>query len=414
MTAPVATALRGPSTSDMIGPVPDPVGPFEALLEGSYLAVPDEIPGLVDRHAAGLGARSAVIYLVDPDQRWLLPLPSESGKPIDEVSVDDTVVGRCYRAVEVLDSIDQAGDRHVWLPMVDGTERMGVLELVFSDGGSGDGIEIRVFSRIVAELIMTKGGYGDFFEVVRRRKPLTVAAELLWQLLPPLTFGTDDLVISAFFLPTGDLGGDAFDYGVDLQTAQVAIFDAMGHDLKAGLMVTTAVAAYRNGRRSKQDLVSIAGHIHRTITDEFGSNQFVTGVLASLELDTGRISCCIAGHPPPLLLRQGRVVKSLGSATGMPFGIGPCSASFEEQLEPGDRVLMYTDGVTEARAASGEPFGLDQLVDLVARTAGDNPPPETMRRLMHAIDEHNDGPMRDDATVVMVEWRGPGTAKLEL
>ena len=398
----------------MMAAVPDHLGPFEALLQDSHLAVPEELPGLVNRHARGLGALGATVYLVDLDQRWLVPLDFEEGKPADEVSVDATLAGRCFRSIEIHDRIDEAGERFVCVPMLDGTERLGVVELVFDSGGEAEGSTLMAFARLVAELVLTKGGYGDFFEIARRRKPLTVAAELLWQLLPPLTFGCQDLVISAFFLPTEDLGGDAFDYSVDPSCAQIAIFDAMGHDLQAGLMATTAVAAYRNGRRRHLDLFAIAGHIHGNITRHFGSNRFVTGILTSLEKSTGMLTCCIAGHPPPLLVRNGRVVKSLGAGSGMPFGIGACSASFQEQLEPGDRVLLYTDGVTEARAASGRPFELEVLVNMVGRTASDDPPPETMRRLMHAIEEHNDGPMRDDATVVMIEWRGEGSRQLEV
>lgn len=394
--------------------VPDDLGPFEALLQASHLAVPEELPGLVHRHAAGLGARGATVYLVDLDQRWLTPLPREDEKPADDISVDTTLAGRCYRRLEILESVDDAGDRLVWVPMLDGSERLGVVELVFPDGGQAGNEKMVAYASLVAELVLTKGGYGDFFETNRRRKPMTVAAELLWQLLPPLTFGCQDVVISAFFLPTEDLGGDAFDYAVDPSCAQIAIFDAMGHDLQAGLMATAAVASYRNARRSRLDLFSTAEHIHRSILDHFGANRFVTGLLASLEKGTGLLTCCIAGHPPPLLVRHGRVVKSLGESTGMPFGIGACSGAFQEQLEPGDRVLLYTDGVTEARAATGKPFELEELVNLVSRTAGDDPPPETMRRLMHAVEEHNDGPMRDDATVVMVEWRGPGSRQLEV
>jgi serine phosphatase RsbU (regulator of sigma subunit) len=85
---------------------------------------------------------------------------------------------------------------------------------------------------------------------------------------------------------------------------------------------------------------------------------------------------------------------------------------FSEQLEPGDRVLLYTDGVTEARDGSGGPFGIDQLVNLMSRRAGNDPPPETMRRLVHAIEDHTHGPMRDDATVVVIEWRGAAPSTL--
>jgi sigma-B regulation protein RsbU (phosphoserine phosphatase) len=77
----------------------------------------------------------------------------------------------------------------------------------------------------------------------------------------------------------------------------------------------------------------------------------------------------------------------------------------EERLEPGDRLVLYTDGVTEARAVGGERFGLDRLVDLVERHAGAGlPAPETLRRLAHAVIGHQAGPPADDATLMLVEW----------
>lgn len=397
------------------GPVPDESDNLtEALLAAAHLVVPDAVPGLIDSHAKGLGADSAVLYLVDLDQCALVPLSGPGGALLQEVGIDRTLPGHCYRSLEVVDTLDEAGNRTVWVPVVDGTERLGVLQLLFSGAAQGDREEMRGFSSLVAQLVMTKGSYGDFFELARRRKDVTVAAELLWQLLPPLTFGTEDLAIAACFVATGDLGGDAFDYGVGARRAQVAVFDAMGHGLDAGLLATTAVAGYRNSRRKGFGLPEMAEYVGDAIRCHFEDSRFVTGILISLDIATGRMSWCVAGHPPPLLLRQGRVVKHLDLGAGLPFGVGPASEVFTEQLEPGDRVLLYTDGVTEARDASGDLFGIDQLVNLVARTAGDHPPPETMRRLMHAVEDHNDGPMRDDATVVMIEWQGVASAQLKV
>lgn len=226
----------------------------EGLLAAAHLAVPDAVPGLIDKHAKGLGATSAVVYLVDLDQCVLVPLPHAGATILREVAIDRTLAGRCFRALEVVDSVDEAGRRTVWVPVVDGTERLGVLQLMWEGAERGDPGQVRAFAALVAQLIMTKGSYGDFFAVARRRNDVTVSAELLWQLLPPLTFGTEELAIAACFVPTSDLGGDAFDYGVDARRAQVAIFDAMGHGLGAGLLATAAVAGYRNARRKGFDL----------------------------------------------------------------------------------------------------------------------------------------------------------------
>ena len=386
--------------------------PLDALLAASHLMVPDDLSSLVHTYARKLGARAAVLYLVDLDQHWLVPLTPPDAPDLEELAIDGTIGGRCFRTVTLIENRTN-GDTSIWVPVLDGTERLGVLHFTFGDTVA-DHEEVKAFTGLVAELMMTKGKYGDFFELARRRRPITVSSELLWQLLPPLTFGTDELVISAVFTPTARLGGDAFDYGVDQKTAQVGIFDAVGHDLSAGLLATAAVAAFRNARRSRLELRATAAHIGAAITEHFDPSKFVTGIIAHLDLGSGELAWTVAGHPPPLLLRHGRVVKPLDGGPGAPFAVGPSSDVVTEQLEPGDRVLLYTDGVTEARSSDGQPFELATLVDLVSRTSPSDPPPETMRLLMHAIETHNDGPLRDDATIVLIEWRGDGSRQLQV
>jgi phosphoserine phosphatase RsbU/P len=75
-------------------------------------------------------------------------------------------------------------------------------------------------------------------------------------------------------------------------------------------------------------------------------------------------------------------------------------------IQPGDQLLLYTDGVTEARTDNGELFGQDRLVDFVTRTLADRvSAPETLRRLVHAILEHQHENLQDDATAVLIEWQ---------
>jgi serine phosphatase RsbU (regulator of sigma subunit) len=385
---------------------------FGGLLRAARLIVPDDLPGLVEDHAKGLGSSSTVLYLVDLDQRWLIPVPPPGAPALEALAIDGTLAGRCFRSLDVLESGD-ASQPARWVPVVDGTERLGVLHLVLDDEHA-EQEHLTAFAGLVAELVITKTAYGDFFEIARRHHRLSVTAELLWQLLPPLTFGTDGMVISCAFVPTTEIGGDAFDYGVDRETARLAIFDAVGHDLAAGLLATAAVAAFRNARRSGLDTLLTMRHIDAAIADNFGLPRFVTGIVATLDIASGRFAWSVAGHPPPLLVRQGRVVKELEAEPGLPFGLGCEPVVTVEQLEAGDRILLYTDGVTEARSPSGALFGLEALADLVSRGVREHTPPETMRLLMHGIEAHNEGPMRDDATAVMLEWRGSGPAELSL
>ncbi len=386
------------------------------LLQASHLIVPDDVPGLLVRHAKGLGADDVALYLVDYEQRLLVPVPNSDGPDREPVVIDTTLAGWCYRTLDVQQTSGDDGRVRVWVPVLDGVERLGVLEFDFGADVEPQLDDLGAFAGLVAEVVMSKQAYGDLFELVRRRQPMSMAAELAWHLLPPLTFGTERLVISGVVAPVYDLGGDSFDYSVNAETAQIAVFDAMGHGLEAGLLASVAMAASRNSRRAGHDLAGTAGAIDHAISAQFGPERFVTAVLAELDTTSGRLRWTVSGHPPPLLLRNGRMVKTLeGEEVGLPLGIGGTVSVAEEVLEPADQVLFFTDGVVEARSADGEFFGVERLADMVARTsAGATPAPETMRRLLHAILDHQEGELQDDATIVMVEWRGPGSRLLEL
>ena len=117
-----------------------------------------------------------------------------------------------------------------------------------------------------------------------------------------------------------------------------------------------------------------------------------------------------AGHLLPLLIRAGRVVGELPCAPTPPWGLlrgEPTVAT--EQLEPNDCLLLYTDGVIEARTPEGEEFGVERLIDLIDRCASELLPPEAIaRRLVDQVRGHQRAELTDDATVVLVRWDGPG------
>ncbi len=92
----------------------------------------------------------------------------------------------------------------------------------------------------------------------------------------------------------------------------------------------------------------------------------------------------------------------------MGTGLGLRSTLCQEQLEPGDRVVFHTDGITEARGPGDREFGLVRFVDFLVRHHADGlPVPETLRGLVHAVLDHHGGRLRDDATVLLCEWLGP-------
>ena len=378
------------------------------LLSAARLSVPDRVASLLADRGKALGADDVVVYLADQEQYVLVPVPTTSDGDRQPLNIDATLAGRCFRHVELQEA---QGGREVWVPLLDGLERLGVVQLKFSDlTVRVDDELLHAFAAMVAEMVLVKDAYGDLFTLVRRRETMSLAGEIAWNLMPPLTFGTERVVVSCVLAPAYDVGGDSFDYAVDDTTARLAIFDAMGHGLQAGLLATVAVAAYRHARRTGRSLVETVLAIDAAIADTFAEEQFVTAVLAELDLATGRLKWHCAGHPAPLLLRGIRVVQSLPGQPGLPLGLGTVLGADpmiqEYSLEPGDRLLFYTDGVTEARDSDGDLFGTERLADLVTRaTAAGHPAPETMRRLMHAILDHQNGVLQDDATTMFVEWK---------
>jgi serine phosphatase RsbU (regulator of sigma subunit) len=135
---------------------------------------------------------------------------------------------------------------------------------------------------------------------------------------------------------------------------------------------------------------------------------FATGIIARLATGPGLLEWSCAGHPRPLLLRGRKVVSELSCHATLPFGLGDgAPGPGRAELEPDDAVLLYTDGVIEARAADGELFGLDRLIDLLEREAASGQPAdELVRRLVRAVLDHQADGLRDDATLLLVQWTG--------
>jgi serine phosphatase RsbU (regulator of sigma subunit) len=263
---------------------------------------------------------------------------------------------------------------------------------------------------LVAELVVAKNQYGDRFFLARKRKEMDLAAQIQWQLLPPLTFASEEVVVAAALEPAYDVGGDSFDYALDGDTLHVVLFDAMGHGVEAALIAALAVTAYRDGRRRGESLAQRLADVDAAVNAHFGPDRFTTAVAADLHVPSGRLTWMNAGHPRPLLLRRDRVVGALECEPGPPLGLKlGLGQTRTEQLEPGDHLLMFTDGMVEARSARGEAFGFTRLTDFFSREVqAGQPASETMRRLTHALLDYHGGRLQDDATVLMVGWRYSG------
>jgi len=168
------------------------------------------------------------------------------------------------------------------------------------------------------------------------------------------------------------------------------------------------VTTYRHSRRIGATLAEHHRAMDEAFAAHFRQDQFATAQIAEVDARTGRLRWLSAGHPAPLLVRDGRAIGALECVPTLPIGMGGDVGEISEvQLEPGDALLLHTDGVTEARSVDGAFFGAERLADFVGRAAAAGlVPAETMRRLIHALLDHQGGDLQDDATMLLVQWHG--------
>ena len=365
-------------------PDPDPAATarlFEHFLLRTHLSTPYDLADVVAQCAREfLGAGDVVLHLVDVEHTGLVAVPTRSAPVRPGQPVDGSMAGRAFTTSRVLvaeadpDEHGRPG-RRMWLPLLDGTDRLGVLEMTLPAPDGRVAAELVAlgerFAHLVAQAVVSKSLYGDVFERVQRTRSMTVASQLVRSMLPPLLYGTEGLVVAGMLEPAYDNGGDAFDYAVNGDLLHVAIFDGMGHGLAAAGVTTFALAAYRHARIDGMDLPATYAAISEAVLSQFGGERHVTAVLAELDLRTGQLSWISAGHPPPLLLREARVVKNLTAGASFPMGwdFGGEVVVAREALQPADVVLLYTDGLIEARRAGRGLLGVEGLAGFLEQEA---------------------------------------------
>ncbi|MFG2989456.1 PP2C family protein-serine/threonine phosphatase [Streptomyces sp. NPDC048257] len=400
-------------TSDETAPAaPDGLEPVLAwVLEHSHAASAERLAGLIGAAAGRLGMTRTRLYLADVQQQRLIPLPQPglAAGERDGFAIDASLAGLAYRTQQVQSS---RGEDTTWFPMVDGVERIGVMQAVGSCADPGRAAAGRALASLAALLVVSKSSHHDLLVQRERTRPMTLQAELLWAFLPPRTIGTDRATSSAVLEPAYNIGGDAFDHTFIDEVLHLTLVDAMGHDLASGGASATALAACRSTRRAGGDLREIVATIDRTLV-EWIPDRLMTAVIAELDLVHGDFTWINCGHPPPLLIRDGHVLhKALERPAHLPLGFGHHTPEppLQERvrLQPGDRVLVYSDGITEARSPDGNLFGEERLADFVIRsTASGDTAPEALRRLLQNLLAHHQNRLRDDATILLTEWHPP-------
>lgn len=382
-----------------------------ALLEGVEAAAPVEAVDVVAAELAEAFRASGVRLLIaDYTGDALVRLASagtvhgarqQGGESAEHVPLADTAHGEVLRRQRV-DVQPQDGEVRLLAPVSHRGDAIGVLELVLPRHPDEQTVaDVAAAAHALAYVIIANRRHTDLFEWGQRSTPFALAAEIQRRLLPEsFTCEAGQFTVAGWLEPAATIGGDTFDYALGRDELRLSITDAVGHGVESALLATLLVGSLRNGRRRGFDLARQAREANDDMAHHARTGQFVTGQLVRIDLATGTGDIVNAGHPAPFRMRAG-AVEQLDLTIDMPFGIRPGRdfAVQQLELEPEDRLVFVTDGMLERNAES-----IDMAAE-IADTAHLHPR-EVVHALGKAVLRATERRLRDDATVLCIDWYG--------
>jgi hypothetical protein len=258
--------------------------------------------------------------------------------------------------------------------------------------------------------IMLATGIAAAVATIRQRKDdrigelLRLAAVAQQAVLRPLGPQVGNLAVAGRYISASaaaDIGGDLYEaldtpYGV-----RIIIGDVRGKGLDAVRLASIVLGSYRHVAFERADLRAIVTDLDRAVARSVGDEDFVTAAL--VEERGGTLTIVNCGHPAPLLLRRGQVIALDPPAPAPPLGFMPVARPRVERLEPGDRLLLFTDGLGEARR-DGEFF---PTADRAWRLLGHGTVGDGLASLETALVDWVHGQLEDDIALVLLEYGGP-------
>ena len=261
-----------------------------------------------------------------------------------------------------------------------------------------------VLARQAAAAINLAESYTDVFAFSRRRKPISAAAEIQQNLLPPRVVQMSGAALAGTVLPSYDVGGDWFDYAENSDGAWIAVADATGNGPAAASLSALALGAFRAARRSGASLEQAVSEIHDAVSSVNESGAVVTAVIGRWHGPTSMFTWINCGHPPPVLITAEGDLHALDDVRGVALGASdrrPSWRADKARLQAGQRLILYCDGVTERPNQDGAPFGLRGIKDAAGRTRSDSAP-ATIKAIGDAVTAASNEPLEDDATIVVL------------
>jgi serine phosphatase RsbU (regulator of sigma subunit) len=373
--------------------------PIGALLRAT---APDRLPEVTAEHLRRhFAAEQVEVLIADLTLRRLMPL-------LGPTAVDtDLGALRCLGSQQPGTEGGRSGTTRLHLPLSCWGERLGVLRVDLPGRPDPEQLEqLRAVAEELAVAMRAADRMTDRFRRAQCLQRLTMAAELQWELLPGRSLGDDRFLLAGQLEPAYDVHGDHFDWTLSGDRLTISVLNGAGEGLEAALLTAVAVNAMRNARRHGADIIEQAELASDALHTRYGGAAHAATLLLEIDLVGGWVDAVDAGSPHCLIGRGGEI-NQVRLEQQLPLGMfGEARYEIERfRLEPGDRLLVVSDGVHAAAPGGITPFGESALLTALRRTRL-QPATEAVGTVMRGLREfHAGAEPEDDAVTVCLDWR---------
>jgi serine phosphatase RsbU (regulator of sigma subunit) len=352
---------------------------------------------------AYFGASDVEILLADYRLIRLIPVAPERA----DVPIDNTAAGHAFAAQLAVP--EQRDDHcHIHLPLTVHGDRLGILTVDMAESPTGDRLdELHAAAIVLGRALKIADGNTDVFRRVRRRARLTLAAEMQWELLPGRGVVTEAFSLAGQLEPAYAVWGDNFDWSATSDRLTLSVSNGMGSGTRAAALTHLGISAMRNARRSGAELTEQAGLADQMIFAHHSGEQYLATLLLGFDLETGTVRAVDAGSPQIYRMR-GNLTEQIQLEAQLPLGMfGDTQYQVEEfTVEPGDRLIIVSDGVHAAQSPTGSLYGAVALLQALRETRLQNPAEAVRTFIRLFLDHHQGSDLADDAVIVCLDWTG--------
>jgi phosphoserine phosphatase RsbU/P len=235
------------------------------------------------------------------------------------------------------------------------------------------------------------------------QRELEEARRIQRKLLPTTLPQIDGWEIAASWQPASGVGGDCFDaISFGAARAALSIADVVGKGIPAALLMSNLQAAVRAFATNSTEPAELCQQVNRILCGNIAEGRFISFFYCVVDADLGTLTYANAGHYPPILVRADGTVERLASG-GAVLGVFE-TATYEQGRVPvgaGDRLVLFTDGITEARSCDDREFGEEQLIAFATANRACSAP-ALQARLATAVERFTGGKFQDDATLIVI------------